>query len=127
MTRRILLPVILAAGVGLILLGLGWKQLYPPTSYWSEQQAQQYMDAFTKLHELQDSDEHGASNQDKVALAAAKENYEKLENQLEYARKAHDRTGSYLAAAGAGLVAIGILIYVKGPQPEPEEPRGWPH
>jgi hypothetical protein len=142
MTRRVLVPVIVAAGVVLILVGLGWKWLFPPKSYWSQEQARQYLDAYTKLHAMQDGQEHGpakgtsketskaaskaapdaASNKDTASLAEVRQRYESLKSQLERARTARDRTGIYLAAAGTAIVVIGILIFVKSPAPVPNTP-----
>lgn len=121
MARRIFLPVTLVAGVGLILLGLAWKQLYPPESYWSEEQARQLVDAFAELHNLQHSEETEAAEHGGTSFEKAKEKYHSLKGELESARTAHDRTGSYLAAAGAALIAVGILIYVKVPPSEPDD------
>jgi hypothetical protein len=107
----------LVAGVGLIFLGLAWQQLYPPTSYWGSEKAKQLEVAAAEAHNLQHVAEDGGSNGAK-SFAEAKARYDKLQSELEYARKAHDRTGSYLAAVGASLVFAGIWIYLKVPPAE---------
>lgn len=138
MTRRVLVPVMLAAGVGLVIVGLGWKWLFPPKSYWSQEKARQLVDAYTKLHAMQDGKEHGplkgtansTAGNDATSLAALKQRYESLQSELDRARSARDRTGAYLGAAGLALVVIGILIFVKTPAPAAAErdlPKLWRH
>jgi hypothetical protein len=128
MIRRVLVPVIVASGVGLSVAGASWKHWFPPQSYWSQEKARQLVDTSTKLHAMQDG-QHGAEKGaahsvpaiDTTALAAVKQQYESLQNELDRARSARNRTGLYVGALGLALVVLGILIFVKTPPPDPSE------
>ena len=121
MLRRLLMPALLISGVAFIFLGLSWKKLYPPSSYWTQEQAKQYELAANAVHDLQHAAEEGASKADIASFAEAQRNFAELKKRLENARTAHDRTGQYLAAAGAGLIAAGIFIFLKVPPADADD------
>jgi hypothetical protein len=100
---------------------LSWKQLHPPADYWSQEQASQYEAAANAVHDMQHMADEEASAKDAASFAEAKRRFDELKNELENARTAHDRTGQYLAALGAGLIAAGVFVFLKVPPADPDD------
>jgi hypothetical protein len=127
MMRRVLVSGILTVGIGVIVLGLFWQRLHPPESYWPQEKARELMEASNEWHASQDSKADGKKGPDPAAEAAIKERYEGLKNELDRARRARNRNGSYVAAAGAAVIALGIWLYIKMPAQPRDDDDDWRH
>lgn len=110
MTRRFVLYTLGAIAVTLLLVGVGWKSLFPPKSYWSQEQAQSLDDAFNAVHRAEDF-AHGPGDPGGEAFLAARRRYESLKSELDQARKKRDHAGTYVALGG---VAVLIATYLLG-------------
>ena len=121
MTRRLILSALGIAAVTLTALGVSWKWLHPPESYWSKEQAQQLVDAFGAVHAAEDAAPHGPNDPGGAAFLAARRRYDALQNELEQARTARDRTGNYLAVAGVVLLVIVYFLWHFSPPPAGEK------
>ena len=97
--------------VALLVVGASWKSLYPPESYWSREQAQAFVDAFSAVHQAEDTMEHGPHDPGAAEFLAARHRYDMLKNELNQARSARDRTGIYLAVAGLALFLSVLLLW----------------
>lgn len=109
MPQRTILISMVVIGVAFVILGTSWKWLHPPESYWSEKQAQQYLDAFTAVHAAEDS--HGTGSAGDTDFVAARQRYDIIKNELDQARSARDRTSNYLTIAGLALFLSVLLLW----------------
>jgi hypothetical protein len=105
MHQRILTYLLAAAALGLILLGMAWNSLFPPSSYWSEEKALEYRDAFRAAHAAQDAASHGAHTGDDAQVLKTRANYERIQDELNQAQTARGRTGF-------SLVLVGLLLFL---------------
>jgi hypothetical protein len=106
MSRQAAMFALAVVATVLVAAGFSWKWLHPPESYWSEEKAQSYVDAFTAVHAAEDGLLHEPSDSGAAAYRAALLRYDTLQNELDQARSARDRTGTYFVLAGlAFLVA----------------------
>jgi hypothetical protein len=119
-TGRRSLPILFASGlcVGVvaILAGAMWTTFVTPTSVWSQAQAAEFEAANSAVHAVREK--YGESLESAAAkgeIAAAQERFRRIESQLESARYAHDRWGTWIAAGGFAIaVCCGIgLISVR--------------
>lgn len=121
MLLKVVTYIAVAGSIGVIVLGLIWKSLFPPVAYWTPQQAREYQDAFRAVHAAQDAVDRGRLAADASQLRLARERYEQLQLDLSQAQKARDRTGIWLVAIGL----IGMLTSIAALQrwPKPAIPR----
>ena len=111
MTRQVLLPTMGAIGVVLFLLGVSWTWLHPPESYWSEEQAKAFVDAFHAVHAAEDSVDHGPNDPGAAAFLAARHRYDRIKSELDEARTARGRSSRYLTATGLILMLATIGVW----------------
>jgi hypothetical protein len=116
MTRRIAVAALAIVAVALVALGTTWKWFYPPESYWSEEQAQALVDAFSAVHAAEDAAPHGPDDPGGATFLAARRHFDSMRSELEQARSARDRTGRYLAIAGFVLLLIVYSLWHFSPQ-----------
>jgi hypothetical protein len=109
MMRRLSLIALALTGTILIALGVSWKWLRPPEAYWSQKQAQQYVDAFVAVHAAEDG--LGADGAPTTDLIAARQKYDSLKDELDLARTARDRTGNYFSYAGLALLLSACVLW----------------
>lgn len=109
MLQRVITFVLAFAALASILLGVGWKSLFPPESYWSEAQALEYRDAFRTVHGEQDAHAHTHSPADSDELREAMANYERLQQKLSQAQSSRDRAGHLLVVGGMLLLLASIF------------------
>ena len=110
MTRNVVSYILGALAIGLIGLGLLWNSLFPPASYWSPQQAQQYQDAFYAAHAAQDAVDHGKLTHDGAELQAAREQFDTILGQLNEARIARGRSGKLLVVGGLIMLLSAVVL-----------------
>jgi hypothetical protein len=113
----ILFAVGLCAGVIAVLAGAMWMTFVTPTSVWSQQQAEEFDAANAALHAVRAK--YGAAVESAAAqgeVAAAQHRFNRIESQLESARYAHERWGTWISAGGLAIAAIcGLgLLSVRG-------------
>ncbi len=118
MTQRVLLPALGLLGIALVVLGIAWKWLHPPESYWSQEQAQSLVDAFGAVHAAEDKAPHGPNDPGADEFLAARRRYDSLKSDLEQARTTRDRTGLFLASAGLLLLIFVWVLWHFCLQPE---------
>jgi hypothetical protein len=109
MMRRLPLIALAIMGIVLVALGVTWKWLHPPESYWSQTQAQQYVEAFAAVHAAEDG--HGAEGATDGDLMAARQRYDSMKSDLDQARTARDRTSNYLTYAGLALLVSAFALW----------------
>lgn len=109
MTRRIVMYSLVAVAAALLLTGVGWKSLFPPKSYWSQEQAQTLSDAFNAVHRAEDI-AHGPGDPGGEAFLAARRRYESLKSELDQVREQRDRTGTYVALGGVALLVASYFL-----------------
>lgn len=111
------------AGIGLVAVGLSWKQFAQPRMVWSPEQAQEHEAAFNDLHAAISAEGHGdheakpgkenaAPSASPPDVAAARERFERIDGQLQSARRLKTNLGPQLARIGlvvAVLFGIGYL------------------
>lgn len=111
MTRLVVLPMLGLIAVALLILGISWKWLHPPESYWSPEQAQSYVDAFSAVHAAEDAAARGPNAPGAADFHAARRRYDEAKRELDQARSARDRTGHYLTTAGLSLLVAVLLLW----------------
>lgn len=117
MIRRFAWLTIGAVAIALIVLGVSWKHLLPPESYWSAQDAQEYEAAFLAAHAAQRNVVGQNPAETEKNFATAHQEYERMRSELERARTTRDRTGKFLIVAGLLLLLTAVLLRQFGPQP----------
>jgi hypothetical protein len=113
MNRRVLVFSLLVAGLCLVGLGFAWNQLVPSSVYWSPEQAEEYTAAQIEMHTK--SHEHSADRAQE--MAAARERFVKISQELESARGSQKRFGMLFMVAGVSLLLAGIALFVSQPTP----------
>jgi hypothetical protein len=108
MKRRVLAIGSLLVGLCLIGLGLAWDRIVPSSAYWGHEQATALTAAQTEMHTK--SHQHGAGAEQE--MAAARERFIKMSQQLESARGAQKRTGTILLVVGISLILAGIALHI---------------
>ena len=112
MTRHLITWILALSGVTLIVVGLSWNSLFPPTSYWNEDQAAEYNAAFNAVHTAQDASHHGEVT-DHKGLDEARERFLNIRGDLEHGatsarpiEQSSHRLRSLSAASCLGRAAI---------------------
>ncbi len=108
MKRRVLVLSLLLIGLCLVVLGLAWDHLVPSSAYWGPEQAKELTAAQIEMHSK--SHHHGADAEQQ--MAAARERYRKISQQLETARGSQKRIGTFFLAAGVLLLVAGVVLHV---------------
>ncbi|TWT38229.1 hypothetical protein KOR34_31980 [Posidoniimonas corsicana] len=105
--RRPLLPyTMLAIGIAAVVVGLFWKSIVPDSAFWSEQQAEEYQQAYAAAHE---ASIHGAS-EGGLSLDETRANFQAKQQQLATARQARGVWGKIIAVGGVSLAAAGAWL-----------------
>lgn len=115
MLRQILIVLLALVGVGLVVAGLSWKLLRPRQAYWSEEQAQEYNDAFLAAKAAALSDTRRLNQPDDPQLVAARQRWEESQADLDRAVAARGRTGPFVAAAGVAILALAAYVHRNRP------------
>jgi hypothetical protein len=111
------MSILAAASVGLIAVGVCWNALFPPASYWSEEQAAEYNAAFNAVHAAQDAHQHGAVP-DRDTLSQAHERYLNIRGDLESAQQARSRSSKVATVSGLLMLLAAIVVRRYWPQKE---------
>jgi len=119
MLRRLLVSILVALGLALLVVGHSWNWLFPPSAYWSEQQAAEYVAAHDAVHAAQDLTHLGESP-DADTLDAAHERFFKIRRELEHARTARARSGKALTVVGLLIIVTAGLIQYYWPRSNDE-------
>lgn len=125
--------LLVAVGIGLIVIGLSWKQLVPAKTFWTEEDAKAYAVIAEAAHAASFSDDHDHSHDhghdhsfnqgvsqgvvhgagvaaDSREDKTPREQFELARESLIQAKSAHSRWGQYLSALGAITAFAGMLI-----------------
>jgi hypothetical protein len=121
MTRQLLVSTLALTGIILIVLGVSWNSLFPPSTYWSDEQTAEYNAAFNAVHTAQDAHLHRTAPDHKV-LVEARERYLSIRGELERAQQARTR-GSKLATVAGLLLLLSAVIVRRYWRPEEENFR----
>jgi len=114
MNRKPLVLSLLLVGFALLGLGLAWNRIVPTTAFWSPEEAIEHSTAQAELHSISHS--HGHDEEHEREVAAARDRFLKINQQLEDARGSRHRSGTFFTAAGIGLLVLGIMLhYAAGP------------
>lgn len=109
------LYVLAGAGILMIAVGVAWKHVIPPESFWSEEQSKAYDQAYFQAHEASIGPGHTHSHSDghehptPLDLEEAKERFREAHQALEAARRARDLTGPILTGVGVVLALTGAV------------------
>jgi len=93
------------AGLISIAVGIAWPAFVKPANVWTEEQAAQWEAANDALHAAR-------SQRGSPDLTAARERFARIDSELEAARYARDRWGTWIAGCGfvvTLLFGIGFL------------------
>jgi hypothetical protein len=115
MTRHLLTSALALLGIALIAVGLSWNSLFPPASYWSEDQAAEYNSAFNAVHTAQDASHHGGVT-DHKALDDARERFLNIRGDLERAQQARGRSSKAVTVSGLLLLLVALVARRYWPQ-----------
>lgn len=121
MTHRVVLPMLGVIAFALVLMGVSWKWLHPPETYWSQEQAQALVDAFTAVHAAEDTTAHGPNDPVAADFLAARRRYDAMKGELDEARTARDRTGIYVTVAGVILLVAVFVVWHSYSPPSDEK------
>jgi hypothetical protein len=110
MSRLVFLRLLVVVAASLIALGLFWNRLFPVTSYWTEEQAKEYRDAFYTAHAMQDAIKDGKLAADSEQLQAARDRYLQIQRDLNTARIASSRNGNVTFAVGVLALLSAIAL-----------------
>jgi len=101
---------LMVVGLGLIGLGWGWNAVVPTKAYWGPEQAEEYIAAQADLHSK--THDHDRAGDHEREFAAARERFVSISQQLDEARVARDRIGTYIAGSGILLILVGIGLHL---------------
>ncbi len=112
--------VLVALGIGLIVIGLSWKHLVPPKTFWSEDEAATYAAIAEEAHAatLEEGHNHvpGHSHTHEETnletpsdQISPREQFMLAREALIQAKSAYQQTGKYLSALGALVAFAGML------------------
>jgi hypothetical protein len=109
MPQKVTTYILAAISIGMILLGLAWNSVFPPDSYWSQEKALEYRDAFRAAHAAQDASSHDKQAAIEAQLKASWKHYEELQAELSEAQKARSRGGKAIVVVGLILLLAAII------------------
>jgi hypothetical protein len=112
MALRLLAIVLFTMGAALIVVGVGATSFFSPQSYWSDEKAQDYLDASTALKVAATSSIRRPSPDSDPELAAAQARFNELQAELDRAIARKNYTGVALGAGGATLAAVGVVVLI---------------
>jgi hypothetical protein len=104
--------VLIWSGALFAATGFVWPWLFPADAYWSEEQAQEYTTAQANWHAATHKCGHGSHGSMQVTVKAARDRFEKIKAELEFARYRQSRSSTCCTTAGSGLMIIGVFLYV---------------
>jgi hypothetical protein len=107
MKSRFLVPSLVLAGFCLLAIGFAWDRIVPSSAYWKADQAKEYAEAQLDMHTK--SHQHGANAEQE--MAAARERFAKISQQLERARSSRTRFGTLFLTAGILLCLAGVGLH----------------
>jgi hypothetical protein len=113
--RKLVAAALIALGIGVMGIGLAWKQIVPERSYWSEEQAKEHEAAFLAVKLAAESDDRRPNRPDPPKLVAARQRWEKSRAALEGAQNARTRTPILILGAGAILAGAGVVSLLRMP------------
>ncbi len=111
MTPRLLVPSLILIGIVFIAIGSQWNRLRPAEAYWSAEQAAEYTKAHAEMHSLAHNHGNGHDETQSQEFAAAKDRFNKINEQLERARSSRIRTGTILTAIGLVSLLSGVALH----------------
>lgn len=120
----------LALSIALMISGVLWSQLARPEHVWSEQQAKEFLEARNALHAASHSGKTHANHQDghadhdhssagggEAEFEQVQQRFNAVRQELEAARNAKNKGGSWLIRTGLVAAAcFGIVYLVSRPQ-----------
>jgi hypothetical protein len=112
MLQRIIAIVVMVVGATLIIVGVNAKRFFSPQSYWSDQQAKEYVAASAALKTAATGTIRLPSAENDPKLIAAQQRFDKIQAQLDSAVSRRDYTGVILGAGGAILVVVGLAVFL---------------
>jgi hypothetical protein len=113
MLQRTIAIVLILVGAAMIVVGANAKRFFTPQSYWSNQQAKEYVDASTALKSAATGTIRQPTADKDPKLAAAKQRFDKIQAELDSAIAHRSYTGILLGTSGAVLLAIGVGVFLR--------------
>jgi hypothetical protein len=110
MLRHTLTILCLLAGVGLVVAGAAWTYIYPPQSYWSEDQAREYVDASRALKAAAMREGRRADDPPDAQLAAAQARFDRIKTDLDRAIVRRSYAGPLLVAGGCAVLIAAVWL-----------------
>src|SRR5262245_57561958 len=100
MLQRTIAVALVMIGAALIIVGVNAKRFFSPQSYWSEQQAKEYVAASTALKNAATGSIRQPSAAKDPKLVAAQQRFHRIQVELDSAISHRDYLGVVLGAAG---------------------------
>ena len=122
MAQRIIAIGLILGGAAMIVVGIASKRFFTPQSYWTEQQAQEYVAASTALKTAATGSIRQPSAEHDPKLVAAQQRFDKIQAELDSAIARRDYTGVTLGAGGIALSAAGLVLFLRSQPSRRESP-----
>ncbi len=111
MFRNSLVVLCLVGGVGMVVAGIAWKHLVPAGSYWSADQAGEYIEATRALKAAAMREDRRADDPPDSQLTAAQTRFDDIKSDLDRAIAARKYSGTLLAIGGVVLVVVAVWLH----------------
>ena len=107
---------LVAVGLAAIVVGLLWGKIVPDTSYWSEDDAKAYAEAYDTAHAASSAGSHShthssaGESEGQVDLATARKRVDEWEQRLNRAKSVKGYLGKVIASVGAVVALVGVIL-----------------
>jgi hypothetical protein len=118
MLRAIFAILLVLLGIATIGIGVRWKVVFPPQSFWSDAQAREYAEASVALKTTASRPDRPPDQTDDTELASARVRFNKIKGDLDRSIQHREYGGILLAAGGVLLLIAGAAIYAIGNRKE---------
>ncbi len=113
MLLRVVAILLVLLGAAMLMVGVAAKHFFSPKSYWTDQQAKEYVAASTALKTAATGSIRPPSAELDPKLVAAQQRFEKIQAELNSAITRRDYTGVALGVCGAAVFAAGVVVFLR--------------
>src|SRR5262245_35238412 len=112
MLFRVVALLLVLLGAAMMITGVMAKRLFTPQSYWSDEQAKEYVAASTALKNAATGSIRQPSANTDPKLVAAQQRFNKIQAELDSAIAHRSYTGVILGGVGVVLFAVGVGTFL---------------